>query len=241
MVVGSYYSKTGIYEDSMQNIAGCDSISVLKLTVFSPITSNASGYICGATYTLPSGRVVNSSGVYLDTITSFLGCDSIISLNLSMKYLGTSFQVVYPYLKSNDSVGKNQWLDCNNSFTPIIGDTNRWFTLSSNGSYAVVISNNGCIDTSSCYTINNVGLNENGLLNNTSIYPNPNNGTFNLQFDKEQQLNSLFITDLNGRLIKEITPQKTLNYQVSFEGVSGIYFLNVVSENERRTLKLIKE
>jgi hypothetical protein len=54
-------------------------------------------------------------------------------------------------------------------------------------------------------------------------------------------INSLFITDINGRLIKEITPRNTLNYEINFKGASGIYFLNVVSENERRTLKLVKE
>jgi subtilisin family serine protease len=74
-----------------------------------------------------------------------------------------------------------------------------------------------------------------------SLFPNPNNGTFTLKLDKEQQINSLFITDINGRLIKEITPQKTLNYEINFEGASGIYFLNVITKNERRTLKLIKE
>ncbi|MEN8957349.1 MAG: S8 family serine peptidase, partial [Flavobacteriales bacterium] len=74
-----------------------------------------------------------------------------------------------------------------------------------------------------------------------SVFPNPNNGAFTLQFEKEQQLISLFITDINGRVIKEISPQKTLNYEINFEGASGIYFLNVVSKNERRTMKLVRQ
>ena len=87
-----------------------------------------------------------------------------------------------------------------------------------------------------------VSLDENELNEiRVSLFPNPNKGSFNLQFDKEQQINSLFITDINGRLIKEITPQKTLNYEINFEGASGIYFLNMMSENEKITLKLIKE
>ena len=73
------------------------------------------------------------------------------------------------------------------------------------------------------------------------LFPNPNNGTFTLQFDKEQEITSLFITDINGRLIKEITPQKTLNYEINFAGASGIYFLNILADNQRRTLKLVKE
>ena len=87
-----------------------------------------------------------------------------------------------------------------------------------------------------------VSLDENELNEiGVSLFPNPNKGSFSLQFDKEQQINSLFITDINGRLIKQVTLQNTLNYEINFEGASGVYFLNVVSENERRTLKVIKE
>ena len=73
-----------------------------------------------------------------------------------------------------------------------------------------------------------------------TIFPNPNNGTFTLQFDSEIELNRIFITDINGRLVKEIVPQKVSNYEIDFEGESGVYFLNVVGENERKVLKLVK-
>jgi len=87
-----------------------------------------------------------------------------------------------------------------------------------------------------------VSLNENSPETiKITLFPNPNNGIFNLQFEKELQIERLFISDINGRIIKEITPQKTLNYQVNFEGASGIYFLNLVTNKERRTFKLIKE
>lgn len=89
---------------------------------------------------------------------------------------------------------------------------------------------------------NIVSLDENEIKENgLRVFPNPNNGTFNLKFEKELQINSLFITDINGRLIKEITLQNVTQYEISFEGASGIYFLNVVSKNQRKTLKLIKE
>lgn len=54
-------------------------------------------------------------------------------------------------------------------------------------------------------------------------------------------LKRIFITDINGRLIKEITPQNVAQYEVSFNGASGVYLLNVVGENEKRTMKIIKQ
>ena len=85
-----------------------------------------------------------------------------------------------------------------------------------------------------------VGETELKLLNIT-LFPNPTNGTFTLDLGEQTQLNRIFITDINGRLIKEITPQNAAQYEVNFDGAPGIYLLNVVGENERATLKIIKE
>lgn len=51
-----------------------------------------------------------------------------------------------------------QWIDCS-TMSPIPGETNQSFSATANGSYAVVVTQNGCTDTSSCYSINNLGLN----------------------------------------------------------------------------------
>ena len=46
-----------------------------------------------------------------------------------------------------------QWLDCNNNFEPISGATAQNYTAIDNGNYAVVVNENGCIDTSACTAI----------------------------------------------------------------------------------------
>ena len=74
-----------------------------------------------------------------------------------------------------------------------------------------------------------------------SLFPNPTTQTFTLDLGKPTQLNRIFLTDLNGRLIKEITPQNVSRYEISFEGSSGIYLLNIIGENERKTVKIIKQ
>ena len=77
---GRLLSASGIYIDTLKAVAGCDSlITTLNLTVLTPIASNSTASICfGQTFTLPTGMVVNATGVYRDTIRYVIGCDSLI-------------------------------------------------------------------------------------------------------------------------------------------------------------------
>jgi len=78
---GRTVTAAGDYTDVVQSVAGCDSvITNVTLQVKAPVTSGSSATICsGTSYTLPSGRVVNVTGYYRDTIRGSLGCDSIIT------------------------------------------------------------------------------------------------------------------------------------------------------------------
>ncbi len=64
-------------------------------------------------------------------------------------------------LKANATSAQYKWLDCNNGYAVIAGATSQTYTPTSNGSYAVEIKQNGCIDTSACYSITNIGVIEN--------------------------------------------------------------------------------
>ena len=59
-----------------------------------------------------------------------------------------------------------QWVDCNNGNAPIANATNPTFTPTSTGSYAVVLSEGGCSDISSCYSFT-IPANLTGLVTNT--------------------------------------------------------------------------
>ena len=62
----------------------CDSNFQLQLLVIPRINDLGSVSICqGQTYTF-RGRVLNTTGIYYDTLINFLGCDSLIKLNLTV-------------------------------------------------------------------------------------------------------------------------------------------------------------
>lgn len=82
---GSSQNTAGIYIATLTTASGCDSVITFNLTLSPPITASQSIQICsGDSYILPSGISVNTSGIYLDTLTAASGCDSIITINLTL-------------------------------------------------------------------------------------------------------------------------------------------------------------
>lgn len=66
-------------------------------------------------------------------------------------------------LLSADFTGTNvsyQWLDCDDSYSIVVGETNQSFTPSVTGNYAVEINDNGCVDTSMCLLVDYTGIGE---------------------------------------------------------------------------------
>lgn len=76
---------SGVYKDTLVNKVGCDSILTIDLTVSKPSNASIVENVCQS-YTVPSGRrVLAVSGIYKDTLVSRAGCDSIISINLTVQ------------------------------------------------------------------------------------------------------------------------------------------------------------
>lgn len=121
----------------------------------SPVTIDENISSC-VSYTWPAnGMTYTNTGIYYDSLTSIYGCDSITALNLTInQYPLTTVTQIGNSLISDQSSANYQWLDCNNNFTTLPGETNQSFTSGTIiGSYCVSIDINGCIDTSDCYII----------------------------------------------------------------------------------------
>jgi uncharacterized delta-60 repeat protein len=64
-----------------------------------------------------------------------------------------------------------QWVNCDSAYRFMIGDTSARFTPADNGNYAVIIWQQGCIDTSNCYYVQTTGMQTNNYAK--FILPNP--------------------------------------------------------------------
>ncbi|MFM7585488.1 MAG: hypothetical protein ACKO6M_00525, partial [Bacteroidota bacterium] len=83
---GIALSQSGVYYDTIRAVSGgaCDTVVELRLNVKQPSSRTLTQFIClGDTFNL-NGTVYNSTGIYRDTLTNAVGCDSIIVLNLNV-------------------------------------------------------------------------------------------------------------------------------------------------------------
>jgi len=87
---GQTYAIGGSYTQSLSNVVGCDSIIELDLIVNSNIEVFINAEICeGASYDL-NGQVYTMAGNYIQSLSSSMGCDSIITLELELSTISTT-------------------------------------------------------------------------------------------------------------------------------------------------------
>jgi hypothetical protein len=191
-------------------------------------------------YTLPSGNATyTTSGTYMDTIANYTGCDSIITINLTIDTVDIGVSISGITLTANATGANYQWLDCNNAMAPISGEMSQSFVPTANGNYAVEVTQNGCIDTSACYAITTIGLVEDAKAQ-ISVYPNPTKGTFVLQCAEKELPITATLYHISGKMVfsRVIKSDQT---ELNISGPVGMYLLKLETGNQDTTvLRLIK-
>ncbi len=166
---------------------------------------------------------------YLQVVSG--ACDTLVNLNLTINNVDTSVTEAGLTLTATGS-GTYVWLDCNNGFSPIAGETGMSFTATDSGDYAVEITENGCVDTSSCFVIN-VGGVQNHLTHSIYVYPNPTREMLFISSDNWS--GELELYNSLGVLVRTITidlfDQKVLNMSSL---PNGIYLLKSNDDLIRR-------
>ena len=77
-------SEAGTYTQNLQTINSCDSIVTLNLTINPVESTNLTAAICeGSAYT-ENGFNVSEAGTYTQNLQTINGCDSIVTLNLTI-------------------------------------------------------------------------------------------------------------------------------------------------------------
>lgn len=259
---GNTYTTSGTYIDYIANTSGCDSVITINLTITTvpiinagpdqivcegtTITVNGSGAGLGGSYAWSGGAFdgvpfVSPVGTitYTVTGTEIGGCSNADNLNITVNPNPVNTVSQSGITLTANAIGATyQWLDCNNSYAIIPGETNQSFTPSSNGNFSASITENGCTDTSVCITINDVSLFEN---NQTSVlvYPNPSNGKFTIVLkDPLQEKVDFQITNSLGQVVYKGALTSSEN-QKEINLATGIYYLKINSGDKLETIELI--
>ena len=192
-------------------------------------------WIDGNTYTANNITATHS-------LTNAIGCDSVVTLDLTINTVDISVTENSPTLTANVSGATYQWVDCNNSYAVLTAETNQSFTATVNGSYAVVVSNNNCIDTSDCIDVIKAGIYESSLESVLTVYPNPFTNQAFIQYTNPQKNQYLIrILDIKGVVVFE--RQKITNSKTIFERKeisAGVYFVEIIDEVVLRRKLIVK-
>ncbi len=238
---GNTYTSSGQYNVTFQNASGCDSIVTLDLTIDSDIGSSSSATACQSYFWPTDGNTYTSSGIYTSILSSANGCDSTVTLNLTVNSVTSGISLIGDItLQASTNGASYQWINCDGN-APIAGANNQTFVATANGNYAVITTVNGCSDTSECLTVAKVGILENDFGSLFKVYPNPTEGIVQVELGAKYAFVSTKLFDMKGRLIRSDEFENTPSFNIEIEGESGVYYLEIVSnEGERSYVKLVK-
>lgn len=183
-----------------------------------------------------NGVTYNESGVYTIKFPNAAGCDSTVTLNLTIDGFQAAITANQFTLQAAQPYVTYQWLKDGNAITGATGNT---YQVTANGAYRLVATNGlGCIDTSDVYNVTGyTGIGDvNAVAAQISVYPNPASG---ILFVKAPLSVNLFLTDVTGKILLKAEKATSLKIESL---AAGIYLLRIMDNdgNMLKTEKVIK-
>ena len=238
---------SGIYRDTLTNIHGCDSIVILTLNVHSTVFTAFDVSVCAGNSYNFNNELLTATGVYIDTITTATGCDSIITLSFMVDTLPP---VTWNF--NTDTIASNSHPILLTGGTPtggvysgtgVVG--NLFYPNLANAGVNtltyVYTDLFGCSDSVSKIFVVLVSdiLKINATENSILFYPNPAHGKLNFIFSNMLNEITLTLNDIRGVEWKKLV-LKTNDSSIDISGLpAGIYILRVMVNGQNLTTKLV--
>ncbi len=287
---GQTYTASGEYMQSFTAANGCDSVVTLNLTINQPSTGVDVQTACGSFTWINGITYTESNSTATYTLTNAAGCDSVVTLNLTINQLTTGTD-------EQTACGSFTWID---SVTYTESNNTATFTLTNAAGCDSMVTLNLTIfsdETSdlsvttpdSCYTWNSetyctsgdytqtlqtvhgcdsvvtlhltitVGIDDYNLATSMTVYPNPTTGVVNVQCtmnNVQVETMEILVYDAFGRLLCTTDGVETQNFaslQTDTHGssvqtqidlsryASGVYLIKAVADgNVVAVRKIVK-
>ncbi len=212
---------------------------IAKINQCVPTTSSMSETACNSYHWMESGQTYTNSGSYNVILQNSAGCDSIITLNLTIDAVDNSItQLNDSILEANSMGAQYQWLDCNNNYALISGETSQSFIATSNGNYAVQITENGCIDTSVCIPITTLSIVMNEQAS-VAISPNPTSDKIYVDLNAYHERITIRIYSPTGQLLTRESYESISEIEIDINPIPGLYIVEILEESNLISRKRI--
>lgn len=261
---------SGTYTVTISNGAGCSSVASQAVTVFSlpPIDAGPNDSTClstnanlmatgGVSYIWHPGATLSDSTIanpiagptvtttYTVIGTATGGCQNTDSVTITI--LGNpgvpTITRGTDTLYCSPAASAYQWYF---NGTPISGANGPFYVFTMNGNYYVEVFNSlGCSTVSTITTVNDVGVGEVPEMILLNVYPNPTNSDVTIEMNSAKETDLKFtLVNIAGQLVyaeelKNLNGVYKKNIQLK-EYPNGIYFLQLITNDEVVTRKIVK-
>lgn len=225
---GKVYTETGIYQDVIANHNGCDSVITIDLTI------NSSSHSISEESCDPikvNDKTYSKSGTYQQTLTNSKGCDSTLTVEITIKEVNTQVTQSGNTLTASANNSTYQWVNCDNDNSPIQGETNKTFTATEDGNYAVIVTKEECSEMSECIDLTPSNINSAPKHLEMSLYPNPFSHVLNVKIKSNQPAEFKIWTITGEDLISGTLRDQDSQIDLS-EIPAGIYMMSIGSTTE---------
>jgi len=232
---GATYFNSQVINDTLSGIL-CDSIVNTVLTINNSSVGTDVVTACNSYHWIDGSTYTSNTNNETFVLTNSVGCDSLVSLDLSIQNIDTTLSFSGTTITANAMAISYQWLDCNSNYLPITGATNQMYTITTNGSYAVIVSNGNCADTTACIDITNLGLESNLELLEVNVFPNPFEDVITIEFETFDMF-EITVSNIEGKIVYKANNRKTIT---SSNLEKGIYIVTVLTKDKYFYKKIIK-
>ncbi len=234
----SEYETSGNYFDVFTSrLTGCDSTVNTILTVLPPLTSTQNVTICEGHVWNVGPNSYYSTGTYTTLLESVNGCDSTVITHLELV-------TIVPIVSHNNEVfyiepvlhATYQWINCE---TDSVVVTTANFTATENGSYRLRITLDQCSEATNCYTVEGLSVQKVDPFQ-VELLPNPTKGIVHVTTEGTM-MNRIEVLDVNGRVVKDISPNHSAASLDLDSFDSGVYLVHIYSDSNRVIRRVIKQ
>lgn len=152
----------------------------------------------------------------------------IMSLDICESIFDTTLSLDGGLISSANDFGTFQWINCETG-EPILGETENSYTPAENGSYALIMTDGECTDTSECVLIDDVGLAAQIESVGIKLYPNPTNGDLWIELEQLSPELTIEVYDQQGKKVFSEYLEYTKTVQLEMPKTVGVFIVRVIN------------
>lgn len=183
-----------------------------------------------------------ASTTYTVTVTDLKGCvkSDLIDVTVNIPAIVVISENLGVLI--SNAISGNQWYE--QTLGLLVAENGQNYTPTTDGVYYSIVTDvNGCVETSNTINFIYTSLSNISQSANVTVFPNPNNGIFNIEINSESnQALVLELVNIQGQIVfsKELNVFSKYSESFDFSNLApGIYTMHLTNDNFNEISKIV--